>query len=268
MARASLTSGNQPSNWRRPPGAGSHWLSYWLPMASRTGPGATPPRTGRSGERLGSASHAGPQQGSGRAQVPSLQRWGDSGLPRAGRGTNSRCTSPLSLPTSAARNSLCELFLGTTAGKRRPHPPPLWRPTGAFLRPQSLPSGLPPHLQLVGTGPPPSAGLASSNNLATLLCINPPELEAQDAGRVDESLFLQSQREVRRRGSAPPHPQARPAQSIWAAQALAHLAGAPPISQLGPTPEPLRPASSNLLAQHGLSCLNSQPRGRLRVPGR
>lgn len=209
MARASLTSGNRPSNWRCPPGAGSHWLSYWLPMASRTGPGATPPRTGRSGERLGSASHAGPQQGSGRAQVPSLQRWGDSGLPRAGRGTNSRCTSPLSLPTSAARNSLCELFLGTAAGKRRPHPTPLWRPTGAFLRPQSLPSGLPPHLQLVGTGPPPSAGLASSNNLATLLCIKPPELEAQDAGRVDESLFLQSQREVRRRGSAP-HPRPDP----------------------------------------------------------
>lgn len=96
-------------------------------------------------------------------------------------------------------------------GRGAPIPPPLWRPTGAFLRPQSLPSGLPPHLQLVGTGPPPSAGLASSNNLATLLCINPPELEAQDAGRVDESLFLQSQREVRRRGSAPPPPgQTRP----------------------------------------------------------
>lgn len=108
----------------------------------------------------------------------------------------------------------------------------------------------------MGPGPPPRPGLASSN-LATLLGIKPPELEAQEAGRVDESLFLQ--REARRR-SRPPRPDPSP-----------HgLPGPllPTPQDHPPFPGPLRPPSQTYFAQLALSCLNLQLLERLRIPGR
>lgn len=74
----------------------------------------------------------------------------------------------------------------------------------------------------MGTGPPPTTKLASSDNLATLLCTKPPELEAQEAVRADESLFLQPEGGWEAGSTRPAQSTggARPA----AAQALAHPA--------------------------------------------
>ncbi|CAN0333512.1 unnamed protein product [Rangifer tarandus platyrhynchus] len=55
------------------------------------------------------------------------------------------------------------------------HPASPWEANSKPSRGHNpLPSGLPPHLRLAGPGPPPSAGLASSSNLAVLLGTKPP----------------------------------------------------------------------------------------------
>lgn len=123
-----------------------------------------------------------------------------------------------------------------------------------------LPSGLPPHLWLAGPGPPPSAGLASSSNLAVLPGTKPPELEALEAGRVDESLFLQSPREAGRR-SRPPTPEPRCPRGLPGPQQL----------KLRPTsrnrrrfPRASQANPSNLPARLDFSCLSLQGPGKIK----
>lgn len=150
--------------------------------------------------------------GSGRVPVPGLRLYGDSGLPWAGQGrpTNSRWTSPLTLPPHLPLETPVNLFLAHQGREERPSgsnhfggQQPAWQ------RPPTPPPfvGLPlPQAQAwphPTTWPPSSA-----QNRQTL------RLEAQEAGRADESLFLQSKEAGRLGPSDPPNPHGVPGQLL------------------------------------------------------
>lgn len=98
----------------------------------------------------------------------------------------------------------------------------------------------------------PQAQAWPPDNLAVLPGTKPPELEALEAGRVDESLFLQSPKEAGRR-SRPPTPELRCPRGL----------PGPPQLELRPTPRNRRgfpwasqANPSNLPARLDFSCLS------------
>ena len=117
---------------------------------------------------------------------------------------------------------------------------------------RGIPRG--PQSTHMGTGLPPSTGLASSDNLAVLPGTKPPELEALEAGRVDESLFLQSLREAGRR-SRRPTPEPRCPRGL-------------PRGTAAVFPGPLRLTLQTYLPGSISPASVSKVLGRLRVPER
>ena len=96
---------------------------------------------------------------------------------QGGDRTSYRCIPPYPAPHLPLETPAVHLFRAHPCRVEAltSHPASPWEANSKPSRGHNpLPSGLPPHLRLAGPGPPPSAGLASSSNLAVLLGTKPP----------------------------------------------------------------------------------------------
>lgn len=183
----------------------------------RAGRGWEHPRpTLRGGERRGPSRQRGGRgrgrpAGSCRARVPARGGAVTTGLPgQGGDRTSCRCIPPYPAPHLPPETAAVPLFRSRPLQGRGPPdltPPPPRRPTASLLGGHNpLPSGLPPHLWLAGPGPPQAQAWPPSLQPGCTSWHQTARVRGAEAGRVDESLFLQSPREAEAVQAPTPEP--------------------------------------------------------------